>query len=174
LAAEDNKSFVASVVTRHGRRLRRFLAQRLRNRADAPDLAQEVYLRLLRVERHEEIRSSEAYVLTIASNLLREHAVRQAAMPPLVDIEHLATELLVTAHDDPVARAESEERLRAVERALAKLPPKAQAVLLLHRRDGIPLEEIGKQLGVSRSMAKKYLMKALSHCRQRLERMERT
>jgi DNA-directed RNA polymerase specialized sigma24 family protein len=52
------------------------------------------------------------------------------------------------------------------------LSPKAQATLLLHRRDGYSLEEIGAQLGVSRAMAAKYLAKALFHCRQRLQERE--
>jgi DNA-directed RNA polymerase specialized sigma24 family protein len=52
---------------------------------------------------------------------------------------------------------------------LQQLSPKAQAVLLLHRRDGYSLEEIGAQLGFSRAMAAKYLSKALLHCRQRLQ-----
>jgi RNA polymerase sigma factor (sigma-70 family) len=54
--------------------------------------------------------------------------------------------------------------------ALEQLSPKAQAVLLLHRRDGYSLGEIAAQLGVSRAMAAKYLSKALLHCRQRLEK----
>lgn len=170
---EDHKSFVAAVAARHGRRLKRFLAQRLQNRADAPDLAQEVYLRLLRVQQREEIRSPEAYLLTIASHLLREHTVRQAAVPSVVDIDDLASDLQTLPDDDPQTQAETQQRLRAVEHALGKLSYKAQAVLLLHRRDGFSLEEIGAQLGVSRSMAKKYLTQALAHCRKRLGQMER-
>jgi len=40
-----------------------------------------------------------------------------------------------------------------------------RATFVLHRRDGLTLEEIGKQLGVSRPMVKKYLAKALIQCR---------
>jgi RNA polymerase sigma factor (sigma-70 family) len=173
LPRDQDKTFLAAVVSRHGGRLRQFLARRLRNTADAPDLAQEVYLRLLRVERHADIRSPEAYLLTIASHLLREHSIRQAASPPLVDIEDLASELRSDSQDDPVERAHSQQRLHTLERALSKLSPKAQAVLLLHRCDGLSLEEIGDRLGLSRSMAKKYLAQALAHCRKRLEILER-
>ncbi|MDE2052995.1 MAG: hypothetical protein KGL45_03465 [Gammaproteobacteria bacterium] len=66
MPAEDSNAFVAELAARHGRRLSRFLAARLRNAADIADLAQEVYLRLLRVERHDQIRNPEAYLLTIA------------------------------------------------------------------------------------------------------------
>ena len=68
MGVPDNRSFVASIAARYGRRLRRFLSVRLRNTADVPDLAQEVFLRLLRVEGCENIRSPEAYLFTIASH----------------------------------------------------------------------------------------------------------
>jgi RNA polymerase sigma-70 factor (ECF subfamily) len=42
---------------------------------------------------------------------------------------------------------------------------------ILHRRFGFTLEEIAEQLGVSRPMVKKYLVKALVHCKQRVEGM---
>jgi DNA-directed RNA polymerase specialized sigma24 family protein len=52
LAGDPKHNFVASIATRYGERLRSFLSRRLRNAADAPDLAQEVFLRLMRVEHH--------------------------------------------------------------------------------------------------------------------------
>jgi len=36
----------------------------------------------------------------------------------------------------------------------------------LNRVVGMPLDQIGEQLGISRPMAKKYLARALAHCRQ--------
>ena len=57
MGTSDNRSFVANVAARYGQRLRRFFSVRLRNAADVPDLAQEVFLRLLRVEGYENIRS---------------------------------------------------------------------------------------------------------------------
>ena len=39
MAAQDQQSFVTTIASRYGRRLRRFLAVRLGNAADVPDLA---------------------------------------------------------------------------------------------------------------------------------------
>jgi hypothetical protein len=44
--------FVAMINAPYGTRRRRFLAVRLRNVHEDPDLAQEVFFRLPRVERH--------------------------------------------------------------------------------------------------------------------------
>jgi hypothetical protein len=50
-----NKNFVADVAAKYGQRLRRFFAARLSNTSDTAELAQEVFLRLLRVEQFEQI-----------------------------------------------------------------------------------------------------------------------
>jgi len=78
---------------------------RLRNNADAPDLAQEVFLRLMRVEHHESIRSPEAYLFTVASHVLHQHTLRQANTPASIDISEVFAELQLTSDDDPMVRA---------------------------------------------------------------------
>ncbi len=164
------ESFVASIASRFGERLRSFLSRRLRNSADAPDLAQEVFLRLLRVEHHESIRSPEAYLFTVASHVLHQHTLKQSTTPISVDISELFSELQLTSGDDPAAEADVSQRLEHLERLLKQLPPKISTTLLLHRFAGFSIEEIGKQLGVSRPTAKKYLARALTHCRDAEER----
>lgn len=163
----EKPSFVADLASQHGRRLRRYLAARVRNRADVPDLAQEIYLRLLRVERPEEIRNPEAYLFTIATNLIYEHTARQAALPSTVEIGDV-TDDLRAEEPDPATQAATRQRFEALERAIDRLSPRMRTTLLVHRRDGFSLEEIGSLLGISRNVAKKYLAKALLYCRKNL------
>lgn len=170
LASGDKQAFVADLERRQGERLRRFLAFRLRHgAADVDDLVQEVFLRLLRIDRHETIRSSESYLFTIAFHVLHQHLLRRAALPEAVEITALTNEMECATRDDPAAQAETQQQLQDLQAALRQLPVKAQAVLLLHRRDGYSLQEIGEQLGFSRANAAKYLSKALLHCRQYLQ-----
>jgi RNA polymerase sigma factor (sigma-70 family) len=169
LVQGSKQAFVADIEKRHGQRLRRFLASRLRHRvADVPDLVQEIFLRLLRIDHQETIRSSEAYLFTVAFHVLHQHNLRRSAMPEAVDISALINEMESAPEMDPAMQAERQQQMEELQEALRELSPKAQAVLLLHRRDGYSLEEIGAQLGVSRAMAAKYLSKALLHCRLRL------
>src|SRR5580692_11475021 len=114
--------FVSGLASRYGDRLRRFLSQRLRNVSDAPDLAQEVFLRLMRVEHHETIRSPEAYLFTVASHVLHQHALKQSATPVSVDIADLFSELQLTSPDDPALRASVQQRLEHLHRSLKELP----------------------------------------------------
>jgi RNA polymerase sigma factor (sigma-70 family) len=165
LLKDVRQSFVSNIAVRYGDRLRRFLSQRLRNVSDAPDLAQEVFLRLLRVEHHETIRSPEAYLFTVASHVLHQHTLRQSMTPVSVDISELFSELQLTSNDDPVASVDLEQRLNHLQYSLKQLPPKVSTTLMLHRFAGFSIEEIGQQIGVTRRTAKKYLARALTHCR---------
>jgi RNA polymerase sigma-70 factor (ECF subfamily) len=172
--AKAGNSFVSHIASRYGTRLRRFFTLRLRNSADAPDLAQEVFLRLMRVEHHETIRSPEAYLFTVASHVLHQHTLRQAHVPASLDISELFAELQLTSDDDPMASADGQQRLGEFERTLGRLPHKVSATLLLHRFAGLTIEEIGRELGVSRPTAKKYLARALLECRDALREGERS
>ena len=168
MGRDDNQaSFVAGLAVKYGQRLRRFLSTRARNVADVPDLAQEVFLRLMRVDQHAIIKSPEAYLFTVASHVAHQHTLRESSAPQSVDITELLTELQLVSPDDPALQAETQQRIGALERALAQLPPKYATALLLHRFAGFSIEEIGQRLGVARPTAKKYLAQALLHCRTR-------
>ena len=160
-----NKNFVATIAARYGTRLRRFLAVRLRNADDVPDLAQEVFLRLLRVEGYESIRSPEAYLFTIASHVIHQHAVRRSSEPVSVDITEMVSELRTSTDDDPPDQAAQAQQIDELERILGYLPVRVATALVLHRVAGYSVQEVGDELGVSRETAKKYLARAVEHCR---------
>jgi len=157
------------LAAEHGKDLLRFLSRRVRA-ADAPDLAQEVYVRLLRLGLDNVIRNPEAYLFRVASNLLHEFEMnRRATVAGLQRWSgQQATEDQFTAdisqRDIVVGR-----QLREV---LAELPEMHRAVLILHRQEGLTYEEIGKRLSISASTVKKYLRVGLRHCRARLRTLE--
>ena len=96
----------------------------------------------------------------------------QASTPASLDISAMFAELQLISDDDPSVSADAQQRLKEFERVLALLPPKFSTTLLLHRLAGLSIEEIGRQLGVSRPTAKKYLARALAQCRDALEERE--
>lgn len=166
--AQEKRAFVASIAARHDRAVRHFLEARLKHAvADVPDLLQEVFLRMMRVSHPEEIRTPEAYLFTVAKAVLHQHRLRQTARPEVVDITDVLSELEDYEEVGPEAQLQARQRLEELERSLAQLPRKAYVTLILNRVVGMPLEEVGRRLGISRPMAKKYLARALAHCRQR-------
>jgi RNA polymerase sigma factor (sigma-70 family) len=161
---------VASLAALHGRQLVRFFVSRLRSAADAHDLAQEVFLRLLRLERPDLIRSPEAYLFTIAANIVRENALRDSSRPLHIRLENVADSELDEESErggspDPEEAAHQAGRVRELERLLMGLSPKARAALIWHRRDGQTYKQIAVRLGVSVNMVKKYLTQAVAQCR---------
>jgi RNA polymerase sigma factor (sigma-70 family) len=48
---------------------------------------------------------------------------------------------------------------------LSHLPTRVATALVLHRVAGYSVQEVGDELGVSRETAKKYLARAVEHCR---------
>ena len=168
MPVEDPQTLVASLVATHGDQLQRFLVARVRNPADIPDIVQEVYLRMLRVPKVESIRSPEAYLFTVALHVVYQHTLSQSATPPLVELSQILKGPPAPPDADPELEADAQQSLELMQRALDELPPKIRATFLLHRRDGLSIDAIGAQLGISRGMVKKYLMKALMHFRQQL------
>jgi RNA polymerase sigma factor (sigma-70 family) len=168
LSSPEKQAFVTEIATQHGRKLRRYLAARLRNPADVPDLVQEVFLRMLRVARHESIRNPEAYVMTVAGHVLHQHTLRLASHPQTVAAIDVIVDLQSAIEADPGVQLDAQRRLQELDDVLAQLAPNVHATFVLHRRDGLTLEEIAGKLGVSRPMVKKYLAKALIQCQAHL------
>lgn len=158
---------IEGLVATHGDQLRRFLFARVRNVADVPDIAQEVYLRMLRVPNVESIRSPEAYLFTVAQHVVQQHSLKSTAVPSVaLGLAHNTQS--VSVHADPAQELAAAQCLDRLQETLDTLSPKARAVFILSRRDGLSFDEIATRLGVSKPMAKKYLMKALLQFRQRL------
>lgn len=174
MPTESKRIFVTSLAKSHGRKLRQYLAVRMRNAAvDVPDLMQEVYLRLLRLDNHEAIRNSQAYLYTVASHVLRQHALRKVATGAVADVEDELEELSLL-DNDPASELEVEERYERIGARLKQAAPRAYATLVLHRWHGVPLAAISKRFGVSYSMTKKYLATALNYIESQLEEERRS
>jgi len=168
LSREPNKGKRAldRAIWRKRAQVERYLASRVRNPDDARDLAQEAFLRLLRLEDAEYIRQPEAYLFRIAINLAYEYRLKQktSLIDPYSVLEE-DSESLATPHTTEEL-AELRERIERLEQALETMAPNIQAALVYQRRDGMTYAEIAERLGVSTSMVKKYLQTALIRCRE--------
>jgi RNA polymerase sigma factor (sigma-70 family) len=169
--AETKKTLVERLFMEHRGSLQSFLYRRVRRHPDAAELAQEVYVRMLRVPDMTAIRNPEAYLYTVASNLAKEHARHQRREGATLDVDDpLVQEQLgvLVAFGGQLDTAQRVTRLREV---LQQLPPKCQAAVVLQYWHGLSYEEIAQRLGVSTNMVKKYLSQALVHCRRRMTRL---
>jgi len=165
-------TWLSSIVSTHGRQLMRFFCSRLPDASEAPDLVQEVYLRILRLGRPDLIRCPQGYVYTIAASVAHEHWRKRASRPPHVTLDEAPDDALPVDADallttGPEAAAVTAEQVGQLSALLDELAPKVRAALIWAHRDGHTYEEISAQLSVSRNRVKKYLTQALAHCRQK-------
>jgi|SRR5579862_1184278 RNA polymerase sigma factor (sigma-70 family) len=172
MAAPDPKpSLVERLFAEHRTALQGFFRRRIRSKADASDLAQEVYVRMLRIGDQEAIRNPVPYLYTVANNLVKEHAVLERRQASSIDIdgapvqEELET---LPRFDDELDAAERARWLRVI---LNQLRPKCRAAVVLRFTHELTYREIALHLGISPQMAKKYVAQALGHCHRRMARL---
>jgi RNA polymerase sigma factor (sigma-70 family) len=167
-AAEPKPSLVGRLFAEHRAALQSFFLRRIRSKADAADLAQEVYVRMLRIRDQGAIRNPVHYLYTVANNLVKEHAVLDRRQASSIDIDEApAHEQLETlpAFDGELDATQRVARLGIV---LKQLRPKCRAAVELRFTHGLSYREIATHLDVSPQMAKKYVAQALGHCRRRM------
>lgn len=157
----------AQLFEARGRDLLRYLRQRLRSESDARDIAQEAYLRFIRLGEPQRIENPEAYLFRIASNLLWEHKLRERSLAGQSPLDEEPT-----VEHTPLETTLSTQIAKRVRLALDRLPVMQRSVVILHLRDGLTYREIGARAGISASMVRKHLNAALLACRRRLRDVE--
>jgi RNA polymerase sigma-70 factor (ECF subfamily) len=164
----ENRPLVERIYAQYRGRLRSFLYGRVRRDSVAAELAQEVYLRLLRVRDLNEIHNLEAYLFTVARNLATEYQIKESATRNAMDIDDPAVQDQIIDPPNLAEQLDDERHLARMWKVLTELPRKCQDTVVLRLRYGLSYEEIGQKLDISTNMVKKYLSQALAHCRRRM------
>ena len=169
LGEARSNALLKGLAASHGDQLRRFLLPRVRVRADVPDIVHEVICACCaypigrRFARPRPMCSpSRATCCSSTSSGRRPSRIRQIS--PACSINPRRRPRAI-----PNASAAAEQCLEQLQRALDRLPAKVQAAFMLHRRDGLSFDEISQELGVSRALAKKYILTALVQLRLKLK-----
>ena len=168
--AEYGNALVEKLFAHRGA-LQAFFYRRVRIKSDAADLVQEVYVRMLRVADPQSIRNPEAYLFTVAGNLLRENALADRRQGQSVAAEDAEGTPQLTQIPGFEADLDTERRVARMCEVIEELSPKCCAAVVMQYRHELSYEEIAARLGVSPRMVKKYLTQALNLFRKRMERL---
>jgi RNA polymerase sigma factor (sigma-70 family) len=136
--------------------------------AELDDLAQEVFLRLLRYGERTAVENPLGYLLRIAGNVACEWRERARVSKP--HDQQWLDDLLIESEQEPensVCQAHTDENVQA---AVDKLPYRQRQVLLLRVNEGLTYKQIAARLGLSPRAVLRDLARAYSQLRMLLDR----
>jgi RNA polymerase sigma-70 factor (ECF subfamily) len=144
-----------------------FFVRRGLGQADAEDLTQDVFVRLMG-NRAEAIENTDAYIFQIAANLLkdrfRREMTRSSAYSNLSALDMFGAETL-----DPSRQFAGREQLAEVNRYLNELPERTRNVFVLFRIEGIGQNEIAAAYQISTRSVQQLVANAMAHIMTRLQ-----
>lgn len=164
----EDRLRLQELYLRHSPSLVRQLTRRTGCRELARELANETFLRLLRMApgRLGGIERPESFLRHVSTNLLRDWGRGQA----LRQRSRSGLELESDRHHDQVSVLESRDALRRLETALAKLKPQTREIFLAHRLHGFTYAEIADRTGLSVKGVEKQMSKAIATIDRLLDR----
>ena len=135
--------------------------------ADLDDLAQEVFLRLLRYSDDVAIDNPQGYLFRIAANVANEWQERSRLRRPHDDswLEDLQVEFSQEP-ENAIAREVAREYMQE---AVDKLPRRQREVLLLHVNEGLTYKQIAERQGLTYRVILRDLTRAYSQLRMQLK-----
>jgi RNA polymerase sigma-70 factor (ECF subfamily) len=148
-------------INHHGW-LKNWLHRRLGNTADAADLAQDAFVRLLtRPVRLESPPAARVYLRAMANGMCIDLWRRREVEQAWLDAVAAHPEMPEPSSED---RAIVIETLCRVGAMLERLPEKVATAFVLSQLHGMRYGEIAARLGVSERMVKKYMARAMLSC----------
>jgi RNA polymerase sigma factor (sigma-70 family) len=132
--------------------------------SDLDDVAQEVFLRLIRYQRAELIEHPQAYLYKMATNVAAEWAIRGRYVRPH-ESKWLSGLSADEQPEDEISQAELQDE---VERALLTLPPRQREVLKLQFFEGMSRMQIAEKIGTTERSVKRTLIKSYQMLRVQL------
>jgi RNA polymerase sigma-70 factor (ECF subfamily) len=160
-ALELDRSFRGPLVA--------YFLKRVKNRNEAEDLTQEVFVRLLNHPDKNNGQTIEGYVFTIAANLLRDRAksVATAVQKQAHSLDSLNEKEAFNANliedRNPERVLVGRQTIQDVLDALAELGERTRDVFILARLENLQHREIAAMYGVSVSAVEKMMMRAMAH-----------
>jgi RNA polymerase sigma-70 factor (ECF subfamily) len=165
------------LVRRYRNQITNFVYRMLNDYDRAVDLAQETFVRVyMSADRYQATYSFSTYIYRIASNLaisdLRQRKRRRLVPIPSFFSDKDGEEMEVELSDErqvmPDEALIEDERRRAVSRAIASLPEKYRAPIILRDIEGKSYEEIGKVLELSDGTVKSRINRARNLLKEKL------
>lgn len=158
---ESQQDAIGTLYADHHGWLKTWLRCRMGNETDAADLAHDTFVRLLSKNEPVCMREPRAFLSTVArgllANLSRRRRIEQAYLDSLAHLPEALT-------PGPERRAQVLEALIEIDRRLGKLSARTRRAFLLFQLDGMPQQDIARELQVSLATVQRDIVRAMHAC----------
>jgi RNA polymerase sigma factor (sigma-70 family) len=165
--SDNRDGLFTHLFTQHARSLKRYLESILPKVEIAEELTQEAFIRL-RTSARPELESPRGFLFRTAHNLALDH-LRRARRVPMDSLEESGADWLADAAPSPEEQVATREELALMRSIILELPPKCRQVFLLVRIEQLSHREVAAETGMSQTMVRKYLARAINHIHMRLQ-----
>ena len=153
----------------YDRALGRFFERRVPSKADVPDLVQEVFLRLSRMDDPAAIEKPEHFLFVTAANVLRDRARRDLAQRRAAGEDGADFSYAEGSDFSPDRVLESKQAAEFLAAALRELPERTRDIFVLRVIEGMKMADVARAFSISTRAAEKHQAKALAHVARALE-----
>jgi|SRR6185437_1931912 len=161
----------AAVVERlfreHNEALLRFLRARVGSQNEALEVAQEAYVRLLSLDQPGAVSYLRAFLFKTAANIAIDRHRRHRSYDKVTGGGQLFVEF--AENRTPERLVAGEQTLRHLGDLIGSMPAKCQAAFVMSQIQGLDAATIAARLGITDSMVRKYVVRALLHCREQMD-----
>lgn len=169
-ADRSRAAVVEQLFREHNLSLVRFLSARLHSEQEARDVAQEAYVRLLRMSSPDTISYLRAFLFKTAANIAIDRLRSRRSEARALEAELRAQHPGVPSLERSVAAAEELQQLATY---VDELPPRCRQVFLLRRLHDLSAAEISSQLNIPERTVRHYVVEAIVYCRGRMDSANR-
>jgi RNA polymerase sigma-70 factor, ECF subfamily len=167
---EDSRELQARFVQENLRRIFLQIYRIVGNVDDAQDLTQETFIKAL--QRQEQIKDLERaghWLSRIASNTAIDFLRRHGRIS-FSDIADLPDPIIAEPNDNPERRMLRSEHAAYLEGGLRLLSSRERTALIMRDVDGLPAEEVARELNCSKATVRSHIANARIKFRKYLER----
>ena len=152
------------------RRVFLLIYRKVGNVADAQDLTQEAFIKALqRQDQLKDLEKATQWLSRIATNTAIDF-LRRHGRVNLCELDEVGEPLSGPASDSPEQRVLRSERQAYLEDGLRLLTERERAALLLRDVEGLPADEVARQLNCTKATVRSHIANARIKFRRYLER----
>lgn len=158
---------IQALFQNHNEELVRYLTSRLKSHDEAVEVAQEAYVRLLRLDDTSTIGFLRAFLFRTATNIAIDRIRRKGLAQAYVDQEAppQVNEMFGFTPERSIAAKQSLER---VLECVSALPEKCRFAFVEYKFRNRSYDDIAAEMGLTSSMVRKYVLRALVHCADKM------